>query len=103
MFSPAHSSLAQMSSAMTRGFGPISARMLAGVASARAGSKRRGIHSHSWQSRKKALDEQRNPAFICGLTGAPSRLDRPVLRWMYWPMFMRSIAATQAAQVWRVH
>jgi hypothetical protein len=31
--------------------------------------------------------------------GEPSRLDRPVVRWMYWPMFMRSIAATQAAQV----
>jgi hypothetical protein len=103
MFSPAHSSLAQMSSAMIRGFGPISARMLVGVASARAGSNRRGIHSHSWQSRKKALDEVRNPAFICGLTGAPSRLVTTEVRWMYSPTCMRSIAATQAAQVWRVH
>ena len=41
-FSPAHSSLAQISSAITRGSGPSSAAMLRGVASTRYGSKRRG-------------------------------------------------------------
>ena len=47
MFSPAHSSSAHTSSAITRGSGPMSDKTLAGVARARAGSNRRGIHSHS--------------------------------------------------------
>jgi hypothetical protein len=44
-FSPAHSSFAQISSAITRGFGPSRAEMLRGVASVRWGSNRRGSHS----------------------------------------------------------
>ncbi|MFI1652300.1 hypothetical protein ACH4XT_35955 [Streptomyces avidinii] len=42
-YRPAHRSLAQMSSAITRRFGPINAWTLLGVARARAGSNRRGF------------------------------------------------------------
>lgn len=74
--SPAHSSLAQTSSAITRGLGPISAATLRGTASARFGSNRRSIHSHSWQSRKNVRVALRFWALVRGEIGVPARSPR---------------------------
>ena len=46
--------------------------MLRGVASARCGSKRRGNHSHSWQSRKKVRSAAIWAAFWPPASGLPS-------------------------------
>ena len=46
---------------ITRGSGPSRAAMLCGVPSARRGSKRRGIHSHSWTKRKNVPDRGEVP------------------------------------------
>ena len=47
--------------------------MLRGRASARAGSNRRGIHSHSWQSRKNIRVAMRSAALVRGEIGSPAR------------------------------
>ena len=59
---------------MMRGLVPISAATLRGSASARAGSKRRPIHSHSWQSRKKVRVAIRLWALVRGEIGVPARV-----------------------------
>ena len=55
--------------------------MLRGVASARCGSNRRGIHSHSWQSRKKVRTALSWVAFVAASRGLPARSFRPTVRW----------------------
>jgi hypothetical protein len=55
---------------------PISAEMLRGTASERAGSNRRGIHSHSWQSRKNVRVAIRKCALVRGEIGVPARSAR---------------------------
>lgn len=72
-FRPAHSSSAQMSSAITRGSGPMRARTLRGVLMGWAGANRRGINSHSRRSRKNARGTLRYPDFDCGVSGLPRR------------------------------
>ena len=79
--SPAQISLAQTSSAMTRGSVPMRAATLRGMASARVGSKRRAIQSHSWQSRKNARLAVRKWALVRGRSG-PRRVVRWSRRWV---------------------
>jgi hypothetical protein len=88
---------------MTRGLVPISAATLRGTASARFGSNRRGIHSHSWQSRKKVRVAMRLCALVRGATGSPARSPSASRRWTQSPTVILSTAATQAAQVVLVH
>jgi hypothetical protein len=47
--------------------------IMATVKRARAGSKRRSIHSHSWQSRKKVRVAVRLCALVRGEIGVPVR------------------------------
>ena len=47
--------------------------MLRGIARARSGSKRRGSHSHSWQSRKNVRSAVICPALVGASSGLPSR------------------------------
>lgn len=55
--------------------------MLRGVASARCGSNRLGIHSHSWQSRKEVRTELSWVAFVAASSGLPTRCFSPAVRW----------------------
>ena len=55
--------------------------MLRGVASVRCGSKRLGIHSHSWQSRKKVRTALSWVAFVAASSGLPARPFSPAVRW----------------------
>ena len=71
-FSPAHISLAHTSSAITRGFGPISARIDRGSANARRGSNRRSIHSHSCRSQKNRRSAHTCAALVRGLSSRPA-------------------------------
>lgn len=55
--------------------------MLRGVASARRGSNRRGIHSHSWQSRKKVRTALSWVDFVAASSDLPARSFKPAVRW----------------------
>src|SRR5208283_4124795 len=71
--SPAHRILAQISSAMTRGLGPIKASTLRGVASADEGSKRRAPHGspHSELEDYFGLVRDHLPTgYLCFIGGA---------------------------------
>lgn len=79
-FNPALTSLAQMSSAIARGLGPMSAIRLFGVTMLRTGSNLRGIRPHSCRSRKKVRSIERRPARVLGAST--------------WPWFFRWVASS---------
>ena len=72
-FSPAHISFAHTSSAITRGAGPISARIERGNANARRALNRRSIHSDSWMSLKNLRGDHIRCAFVRGSNWPPER------------------------------
>jgi len=76
-FRPAQTSLAQMSSAIARGFGPIRASRLLGVVRLRAGSNLRGIRSHSCRSRKNMRRMEMRSALVLGASALPRLLTCP--------------------------
>jgi hypothetical protein len=66
MFKPAQTSLAQISSAMTRGLGPIRPTRFLRAVRWRMGSNLRGISSHSCRLRKKMRRAAIRPARVLG-------------------------------------
>ena len=83
---------------------PIRAATLRGQASARTGSNRRGIHSHSWQSRKKVRVAMRLCALVRGENRLSPARSPSTSRWMVQsPTLIRSTVATESAQVALVH